>query len=205
MTHQRPIPEDQTSPYPLQPEPITADAPADTVKQKQARAKAKADEADASAETTEGKTGLSNTVLTVGAAIGVTAAAAVGGLLYSRRRGAKAAPKADAPAAKPRKASTAKSAATRSPAKKANGSKKAAATSAAPAATATKPATKRKSGDDKTKRDGRDSAKVSATEPYEVKYFARKHGLSADEARDIIKAAGSDRKKANKLAESRSR
>jgi len=75
MTHQRPIPEDQTSPYPLQPEPITADAPADTVKQKQARAQAKADAADASPETTEGKTGLSNTVLTVGAAIGVTAAA----------------------------------------------------------------------------------------------------------------------------------
>jgi len=46
---------------------------------------------------------------------------------------------------------------------------------------------------------------VAAGEPYEVKYFARKHGLSADEARDIIKAAGSDRKKANKLAESRAR
>lgn len=201
MTHQRPIPEDQTSPYPLQPEPIAADAQADTVTQNHA----KADEADALPETTEGKTGLSNIVLTVGAAIGVTAAAAVGGLLYSRRRSAKAGTRSDAPAAKPRKASTAKAAATRSPAKKANGSKKSAAASAAPAAAAPKSASKRKSGDDKTKRDGRDSAKVSATEPYEVKYFARKHGLSADEARDIIKAAGSDRKKANKLAESRSR
>lgn len=54
--------------------------------------------------------------------------------------------------------------------------------------------------DDKSKQDGRDRAKVSSTEQYEVRYFAEKHGISADEARDIIKGAGNSREKADAAA-----
>lgn len=197
MTHQRPIPEDQTSPYPIQPAPIEASSQDDPTTV----------ETEASDSAPDGSIGgLSTRVLTVGAAIGVGAVAAVGGLIYSRRaRNAKAEAKTAKAPAKPRKAPSGKVGG----GKKANGAKKAPAAKAstpAAAATASKAtASKRKSGDDKTMRDGRDRARVSASEPYELKYFARKHGLSADDARDIIKAAGSDRKKANKLAEDRSR
>ncbi|MCP8890147.1 MULTISPECIES: DUF3606 domain-containing protein [Sphingomonas] len=38
--------------------------------------------------------------------------------------------------------------------------------------------------DDKSKTDGRDRSRVSGSEPYEVEYFAQKHGLSAQQARD---------------------
>ncbi len=58
-------------------------------------------------------------------------------------------------------------------------------------------------GDDKTKRGGQDRARVAAEQPYEVSYFARKHRISAAEARAIIKEAGPDRQAANKLARSR--
>ncbi|MES2288444.1 MAG: hemerythrin domain-containing protein [Pseudomonadota bacterium] len=48
--------------------------------------------------------------------------------------------------------------------------------------------------DDKTNRSGRDSATVSGGEPYEVDYFATKHGISQDEARALIDRIGNNRK-----------
>lgn len=54
--------------------------------------------------------------------------------------------------------------------------------------------------DDKSKQDGRDRAKVSSTEQYEVQHFAEKHGISNDKARDIIKDAGNSREKADAAA-----
>ena len=48
-----------------------------------------------------------------------------------------------------------------------------------------------------------DPARVAAGEPYEVSYFARKHGLSTTEARAIIKEAGPSRAKANQLVKDR--
>lgn len=62
---------------------------------------------------------------------------------------------------------------------------------------------KHNAGDDKSKRGGADRSRVAGGEPYEVNYFARKHGITADEARDIIARAGPDRDKANRLAEKR--
>jgi hypothetical protein len=44
--------------------------------------------------------------------------------------------------------------------------------------------------DDKSKTDGRDRSRVSGSEPYEVEYFAQKHGLSAQQARDLIAEVG---------------
>lgn len=55
--------------------------------------------------------------------------------------------------------------------------------------------------DDKSKRGAADRRRVSTSEPYEVSYFARKHGLTKDEATKIVKQAGGDREKANALAE----
>lgn len=55
--------------------------------------------------------------------------------------------------------------------------------------------------DDKTKTDGRDRAKVSASEPYEVSYFAKKHGLAAEQAREIIKQHGPSREACDAAAE----
>ena len=42
---------------------------------------------------------------------------------------------------------------------------------------------------------------VAAEQPYEVSYFRKKHGLTKDQAEDIIKKAGNSRSKANELAE----
>jgi hypothetical protein len=42
---------------------------------------------------------------------------------------------------------------------------------------------------------------VAKTEQYEVAYFARKHRISAADARDIIQRARRSREKANELAE----
>jgi hypothetical protein len=58
----------------------------------------------------------------------------------------------------------------------------------------------KRTGDDKAKRGGADRRRVAAGQPYEVSYFARKHGLSAADARAIIKQAGNDRDRANQLA-----
>ena len=54
--------------------------------------------------------------------------------------------------------------------------------------------------DDKTKRGGSDRRRVAAGEGYEVGYFARKHGISRDEAEKLIKRGGNDREKLNAAA-----
>jgi Protein of unknown function (DUF3606) len=58
----------------------------------------------------------------------------------------------------------------------------------------------------KTKR-GRaaDRRRLALGQAYEVSYFARKHGLTAAEARRIINQAGGSREKANRLAERKKR
>ena len=55
--------------------------------------------------------------------------------------------------------------------------------------------------DDKSKTDGRDRSRVSGSEPYEVEYFSQKHGLSAQQARDLIAEVGNDREKLDAAAE----
>jgi hypothetical protein len=57
-----------------------------------------------------------------------------------------------------------------------------------------------KMADDKSKTDGRDRSRVSGSEPYEVEYFAQKHGLSAQQARDLIAEVGNDREKLDAAA-----
>jgi hypothetical protein len=52
-------------------------------------------------------------------------------------------------------------------------------------------------GDNKTKTGGEDRKRVAEDQGYEVSYFARKHGLSTEEARKIIKRVGNDREKLN--------
>ena len=54
--------------------------------------------------------------------------------------------------------------------------------------------------DDKTKRGGADRARVAAGEGYEVSYFARKHGISRDQAEQLIKKVGNNREKLNEAA-----
>ena len=54
--------------------------------------------------------------------------------------------------------------------------------------------------DNKQMQDGRDRAKVNAQEPYEVAYFAKKHGLTASEAREILEKAGPSREAADAAA-----
>lgn len=48
--------------------------------------------------------------------------------------------------------------------------------------------------DDKNNRGEPDRSRVSGSEPYEVRYFADKHGLSMDQARELIERVGPDRK-----------
>ncbi len=59
------------------------------------------------------------------------------------------------------------------------------------------------SSDDKGKRGEADRSRVAAGEQYEVSYFARRHKITAAQAREIIAEAGSDREAANRLAERR--
>lgn len=54
--------------------------------------------------------------------------------------------------------------------------------------------------DDKTKRGATDRRRVAADEPYEVGYFARKHGITREKAEAIIKRTGGNREKANAAA-----
>jgi hypothetical protein len=54
--------------------------------------------------------------------------------------------------------------------------------------------------DNKAKRGGSDRRRVSAGEGYEVSYFARKHGITSAQARDLIQRIGGDREKLNELA-----
>ena len=54
--------------------------------------------------------------------------------------------------------------------------------------------------DDKSKRGAGDRARVAAGEGYEVSYFARKHGISKDQAEQLIKKVGNNREKLNEAA-----
>ena len=54
--------------------------------------------------------------------------------------------------------------------------------------------------DNKNLRGEADRSRVSGSEQYEVKYFAEKHGISMDRAREIIREAGNDRARADALA-----
>ena len=55
--------------------------------------------------------------------------------------------------------------------------------------------------DSKSRRGGADRSRVAAGQGYEVSYFARKHGITADQARDLNKKIGNDREKLNAAAE----
>jgi hypothetical protein len=55
--------------------------------------------------------------------------------------------------------------------------------------------------DNKSKRGAADRRRVSGGEGYEVAYFARKHGISRDQAQALIKRVGNDRDKLNAAAE----
>ena len=54
--------------------------------------------------------------------------------------------------------------------------------------------------DNKSRRGAADRSRVAAGEGYEVKYFAHKHKISAQQARDLIARIGSDREKLNAAA-----
>jgi hypothetical protein len=55
--------------------------------------------------------------------------------------------------------------------------------------------------DDKNQRGGQDRARVSGSEGYEVEYFARKHGITPQQARDLIHEIGNDRAELDAAAE----
>ncbi|HVI33743.1 DUF3606 domain-containing protein [Phenylobacterium sp.] len=46
-----------------------------------------------------------------------------------------------------------------------------------------------------------DRSRVSGSEDYEVRYFADQHGLSMDEARELIARHGNDREALNAAAQ----
>ncbi len=46
---------------------------------------------------------------------------------------------------------------------------------------------------------------IASRQNYEVSYFAKKHRISAAEAREILQQAGRSREKANELAEAMKR
>lgn len=55
--------------------------------------------------------------------------------------------------------------------------------------------------DNKSNRGGSDRKRVAASQGYELSYFARKHGLTSEQAREIIGRVGNDRKKLNAEAQ----
>lgn len=55
--------------------------------------------------------------------------------------------------------------------------------------------------DNKSKHGKQDRSRVANNEGYEVSYFARKHGISSEQARNLIKKIGNDREKLNRAAE----
>ena len=55
--------------------------------------------------------------------------------------------------------------------------------------------------DDKTKQGKQDRSRVSGDQGYEVRYFAKKHGLSLDQAQRLIDKVGPNREKLNAAAE----
>jgi hypothetical protein len=54
--------------------------------------------------------------------------------------------------------------------------------------------------DNTARRGKRDRKKVARGQGYEVSYFARKHGISIQQARDLIDRVGNDRDKLNEAA-----
>ena len=54
--------------------------------------------------------------------------------------------------------------------------------------------------DHKSKRGKGDRSRVAGNEGYEVNYFARKHSITAEQARGLIKKVGNNRDKLNKAA-----
>ena len=49
--------------------------------------------------------------------------------------------------------------------------------------------------DDKTKTDYRDRDRVNGSEDYEVEYFARENGITAEQTRELIRKHGNSRAK----------
>ena len=47
----------------------------------------------------------------------------------------------------------------------------------------------------------RDRDRVSGSEEYEVEHFARKHGITAEQARELIARVGNDRAALDRAAE----
>ncbi len=55
--------------------------------------------------------------------------------------------------------------------------------------------------DDKKNVGEPDRSRVSGSEPYEVSYFAQKHGISAEQARELIQRVGNNRDELDAAAE----
>jgi hypothetical protein len=54
--------------------------------------------------------------------------------------------------------------------------------------------------DDTSRQGTADRTKVSAGQGYEVHYFAQKHGISVEQAREMIRANGTSREKLRQTA-----
>jgi len=54
--------------------------------------------------------------------------------------------------------------------------------------------------DTKTKRGSPSRRAIANSDPYEIGYFARKHDISREQARDLIRQIGNDRDKLNAAA-----
>lgn len=54
--------------------------------------------------------------------------------------------------------------------------------------------------DNRSLRGGADRQRVSGAQGYELRYFARKHGLSTAQAMDLIRRIGNDRARLNEAA-----
>lgn len=55
--------------------------------------------------------------------------------------------------------------------------------------------------DDKTNKGQQDRSRVSGEEGYEVRYFAKKHGITVDQAEQLIKEHGNRRSVLDAAAE----
>lgn len=55
--------------------------------------------------------------------------------------------------------------------------------------------------DDKSKQDNRDRSRVAGDEDYEVRHFAEKHGISQEQAQQLIERHGNNREELDRAAE----
>ncbi|HTK71239.1 MAG TPA: DUF3606 domain-containing protein [Croceibacterium sp.] len=55
--------------------------------------------------------------------------------------------------------------------------------------------------DDKSDTSGRDRSRVAGGEDYEVRYFAQRHGLTIEQAEQLIARHGNDREELDRAAE----